>query len=63
MGNKTISISDVAYSKLYKLKGKNESFTDVINRLTKRTDILDLAGVLSKSETKVMKSAIAELRK
>ena len=62
MGNKNISISDEAYMRLYKLKGKEESFTDVINKLTKRTSILDLEGVLSKRETNELKSAIANLR-
>ena len=63
MGNKNISISDEAYMRLYKLKGKEESFTDVINRLTKRTNILDLGGVLSERETNELKSVIANLRK
>jgi predicted CopG family antitoxin len=34
MGFKTIGISDEAYRKLQKLKGKSESLTDVILRLS-----------------------------
>ncbi|MHA1722164.1 MAG: antitoxin VapB family protein [Candidatus Baldrarchaeia archaeon] len=39
MGFKTITISDEAYMKLLKLKGKKESFTDVILRLTRGKSI------------------------
>lgn len=46
MGSKKISISDEAYLRLSKLKSKNESFTDVIYRLTNRTHVLDLKGII-----------------
>ena len=46
MGSKNISISDEAYLRLSELKSRNESFTDVINRLTKKTNILDLKGII-----------------
>ena len=36
MGSKTITISEEAYNALLKEKLKNESFSDVILRLTKR---------------------------
>ncbi|MHA1310255.1 MAG: antitoxin VapB family protein [Candidatus Helarchaeota archaeon] len=38
MGSKTITISEEAYNALLKEKLKNESFSDVILRLTKRLD-------------------------
>ena len=46
MGSKKISISDEAYLRLSELKSKNESFTDVIYRLTNRTHVLDLKGII-----------------
>ena len=48
MGSRNISISDEAYHKLRDLKMKNESFTDVINRLANKTSILELKGLLLK---------------
>ncbi|MDG6996735.1 MAG: antitoxin VapB family protein [Nitrososphaerota archaeon] len=63
MGTKTISISDEAYSRLAARKRTNESFTDVINRLTERKSILELAGVLTSSEAKEIRANIRKLRK
>lgn len=53
MGSKKISISDEAYLRLSKLKSKNESFTDVIYRLTNRTHVLDLKGIIKRKSGKV----------
>ena len=50
MGAKNISISDEAYTRLASLKRPNESFTDVVNRLTGKRSILELAGTLTKDE-------------
>jgi predicted CopG family antitoxin len=50
MGVKNISISDEAYTRLASFKMPNESFTDVINGLTGRRSILELAGILTKRE-------------
>ncbi len=44
------------------LKGPRESFTDVINRLTGRTSVLELAGVLTGKEANELRSKIRELR-
>ena len=63
MGSRNISISDEAYHKLRNLKMKNESFTDVINRLTKKTSILELKGLLSISEADSILNSIEESRK
>ena len=63
MGTRNISISDEAYSRLAAQKGSKESFTDVINRLTNRKSILELAGILSQSEAIEMRSNIRKLRK
>ncbi len=62
MGEKTISISDEAYTRLASLKNPNESFTDVINRLTGKRSILELAGVLTEQEGAELESAVKKNR-
>ncbi len=44
------------------LKRPRESFTDVVNRLTGRTSVLELAGVLTGREADELRSKIRELR-
>ena len=63
MGSKNISISDEAYLRLSELKSRNESFTDVINRLTKKTNILDLKGIIKEEEGRSLEKNIKNLRK
>jgi len=63
LGTKNISISDEAYSRLAAQKKSKESFTDVINRLTEKRSVLELAGILTKSESKDILSNIRKLRK
>jgi len=62
MGAKNISISDEAYERLRALKKPGESFTDVINRLSGKRSIMELAGVLSKEEAREMKKIVKECR-
>lgn len=63
MGTKNISISEEAYERLAALKKPNESFTEVVNRLTKKRSILDLAGALNVEEGDEIRREIASLRK
>ncbi len=63
MGSKNISISDEAYSKLKKMKGKNESFTDLIIRLTNKVSLLDLRGMLTSEEAHQILEELKESRK
>lgn len=64
---KLIAVSEEAYSRLSKLKGKDKSFTKIIIELTeeKKTDISDLFGALNMSPEKVkaLKETIKEERK
>ena len=62
MGTKNISISEEAYQRLSSLKKPNESFTQVINRLTQKRSILDLAGTLSEQEAEEIMENINILR-
>ncbi|MBO8182457.1 MAG: antitoxin VapB family protein [Archaeoglobus sp.] len=41
MAHKTLTISEEAYNALRKLKGKGESFSDVIIRITKKASLLE----------------------
>jgi predicted CopG family antitoxin len=63
LGTKNISISDEAYSRLAAQKKENESFTDVVNRLTGKRSVLEIAGILSKSEGKEITVQIEKMRK
>ncbi len=63
MGSKNISISDEAYLRLSELKSRNESFTDVIYRLTNRTNVLDLKGIIKEAEGKALEKNIRNSRK
>lgn len=63
MGSKNISISDEAYSRLKKMKGKNESFTDLIIRLTNKVSLLDLRGILASEEAHQILEELKESRK
>ena len=62
MPSKNISISDEAYNKLKKLKGKNESFTAVINRLVSSITLVELRGTISNEEANGMRNRIEESR-
>ena len=63
MGSKNISISDEAYLRLSELKLKNESFTELIYRLTNKTNVLDLKGIISEDEGKSLEKNIRNSRK
>jgi len=62
LGTKNISISEEAYERLSALKKPSESFTEVINRLTERRSILELAGVLTEQEGKELNETLSKLR-
>jgi predicted CopG family antitoxin len=62
MGTKNISISEEAYERLAAFKRPNESFTEVVNRLTKKRSILELAGTITEVEGKEIRGEVEELR-
>ncbi len=57
MGSKNISLKDSTYEKLSMLKEEDESFSDVINKLTKKKtpNYLEFADVLSENTIKIIK--------
>ena len=63
MSTKTISITREAYDRLKARKGPEESFTDVILRLTDRRPLADYAGMLGKTSVKAMRKAIEGARR
>ena len=62
MATKNIAISEEAYQRLRALKKPGESFTDVIDRITKSKGILDLVGVLSESDAAEITKQISDSR-
>jgi len=60
---KVISISDDVYNLLKSLKRENESFSEVIRRLTKKATISNFSGVLSKEAADEMEKVIEDLNR
>ncbi|MSR86424.1 hypothetical protein EXS74_03440 [Candidatus Woesearchaeota archaeon] len=67
MGTKTITLMDDAYERLKTLKSAEESFSDIVRRLTsEKGSILQFAGAwkdLSEKEGDELKKKILEGRK
>ncbi|MHA2294552.1 MAG: antitoxin VapB family protein [Candidatus Hodarchaeales archaeon] len=66
MGSKTISLDDEAYKRLKREKKANESFSDVVKRITKpvtRKPLIEFAGIwnLSPKEWDTMQKSLASL--
>ncbi len=66
MGSKTISLDEEAYKRLRREKNVNESFSDVVKRLTRpinHKSLVDFAGAwqLSSQEEKIIKTVLKEL--
>ncbi|HLB67077.1 MAG TPA: antitoxin VapB family protein [Thermoplasmata archaeon] len=60
---RTISLTREAYDRLRARKGPNESFSDVILRLTATKPLAKSTGMLSKSSVKAIREAIEEARR
>ena len=63
MATKTVTVTEEAYNRLARLKKENESFSDVINRVTGRVKLSDFFGILSKESADKLEEAIKEGRK
>jgi len=62
MATKTITITEDSYERLNALKEKEESFSEVISRLTSKVRLSDFAGILSNKEADILKERIIKSR-
>jgi predicted CopG family antitoxin len=62
MTTKTITITEDAYMRLASNKAENESFSEVITKLTKKHSILDLVGILKPIEADELRAAVKDVR-
>jgi predicted CopG family antitoxin len=62
---KTLTIRDKVYDELLKLKRKEESFSELLERLAteKKRSITEFAGFLTASDAEKMRKGIYESRK
>ncbi len=60
---KSLTVSNEAYERLASRKEPGESFSTVINKLTGKASLMDIAGVLSGDEAINLEKNIMENRK
>ena len=62
---KTLTIKDRVYEELTTIKGREESFSDLFERLAKKEKkgIMEFSGFLSKQTAKKMKKDVAKRKK
>lgn len=60
--SKSIRLSDEAYERLEARRGEDETFSDVVLRLTEERSLLELAGILSDEQADALEDAIEERR-
>jgi predicted CopG family antitoxin len=62
MGTKTISLADDAYERLRAEKRENESFSDVVRRLTDGVSLEEYYGVLSEETADELEEIVSRRR-
>lgn len=62
MSTKTVSLSEDAYERLRRLKKENESFSDVVRRVTGKISFRDFHGILEEEAAKELEKVIKEER-
>ncbi len=63
MATKNISITEEAYRRLASLRIKNESFSEIINKLTFKVRIRNFFGILSEEAANKLERGIERVRK
>jgi predicted CopG family antitoxin len=63
MTTKTITITEDAYDFLNATREDYESFSDVIIRISGKTDLLELAGLLTNEEADILEKNVERSRK
>lgn len=62
MATKNISITEEAYKRLANLRNRNESFSEIIVKITRKNDWRDYFGILSKNTADELEKNIKKLR-
>ena len=62
MATKTLTITEESYERLASKKKDNESFSDVINRITNKKSIMEFCGILSNERAESLRKSIEESR-
>lgn len=60
--SKSIRLSEEAYERLAAHKGEEETFSEVVLRLTGERSLSELAGILSDQEADALRDAVDERR-
>ncbi len=63
MATKNISIKEESYKRLASLREGNESFSEIIDRLTGKVKLSDFFGILSKESAVKLEKGIERVRK
>ncbi len=63
MATKTLTITEDAYERLAAFKTGEESFSEVINRVTGKVSLLSIAGLLTEKEGDELEKRIKEIRR
>ena len=58
MSSRTIAISDDVYARLKALKKPDESFSALLDRLSGRPSLMQLAGALTKEQVSVVRQTV-----
>ncbi|MFH0836947.1 MAG: antitoxin VapB family protein [Candidatus Aenigmatarchaeota archaeon] len=61
--SKTLTVSEDAYERLASRKTNGESFSDVIKKLTGKSTLSDLIGIMSDKEAEEVSRNIGERRR
>ena len=63
MATKTLTITEDAYDRLASVKGKKESFSNVIVKHFPKRSLMELAGILTNAEANKLRKHVQERRK
>jgi predicted CopG family antitoxin len=62
MATKNISLDEDAYNRLDELKEDEESFSDVVKKITERKSLREISGIISEDEAEKMRKYVEKSR-